>query len=225
MLTPPKGFTYVHLEGGVSTAIKDYRGFSGTSESTYLTEQEDLEIIRECVQNYFFNKESGELIVNLKLNHVFTYLDIDANKKGEKICQSVIRSSAAILNQLAIAIFEIPTKECAEKKLIGLLNGSQNIELTTDSVVHHVWNRKFYDDQQQRRIDFYAIDDFVFNTETNPLNLQDIHKNRFSIHLKGEYQDNPYVLYAIHDVLSKSCGIPLLAESNSKVDQINLQEN
>lgn len=227
LLTPPKDFTYVHLESGVSTTIKDYRTLVRSSESAD-TEREDLATIREFVQSYFFNKDRGELVVNLKLANAFTPLksDLNANKKDEKVCQSVIRSIAAVLNQLAITIFEVPTKESLEKKLIGLLNGSRDIDLMADSVTHQVWNRKFYDGRQQKRIDFYAINDFVFNIEKNQITLQDINRNRFVIYLKREYQDNPYVSFAIHDVLSKNCGIPLLEDlTDPSIEQVNLQEH
>lgn len=184
-----------------------YRGVS--SPTIPATNQTGIEALLigsitdiQNVKSYTFKE--GTLAFELKPGIVFARFGGTINDESSK---PAIATTDAILNQLAITIFETITQD-GEIKTIGLLNGNRNLNPRLIYADGLGFYRMHYDDASSadKAIDFGAIDDFAFDPHSF---TQTRDGSQLSIRLKKEYIDNPAVIYAIHRVFGATCGLTL----------------
>lgn len=197
-LQRPEGFQYIEPEAGNPPRMAIKEGF--INGQFYVGGTNDI----SKVKDYHYDESSGKLTVELKNQfriHRQGSLRIgEIYRKGGLLIEEsmpALHALDAILTQLAITIFKAPNGET-----LCLLKGNSSPRICI--VDHLEWGADCYDSDNQRKIDFNAINDFAFDINTYSIELDG---SRFSIILKNKYKDNASVQYAIHNVLGEACGI------------------
>lgn len=178
------------------------RGFTTSDNSgnpLYVGEATD---IAKHVQ--YYSIKEGKLTLRLKDGIVFVRKS-DTKLDMETTTKDVLYATDAVLNQLGITIFEKMADE-AKTQTIGLLNGQRG---TLPNIVYssnpgYRWYRNSFDDEEQRPINFRAIDDYAFDRSTFK---QKEDGSEFSISLKEQYNNDASVIYAIHRIFGEKCGL------------------
>jgi hypothetical protein len=197
----PVGFGYVEVvaEAPLSpTSSGSTRGYTIVNSDGGMTVVGEDSDITAYVQCYFFNEESGQLVIKLKDECVLTK---NGRQYAYALNKPVIDPIDAVLNQLSMRTFKMPAGSGDET--FALLDGSK-----TKPRLSHIpgweWSKEYYDKERAKRIGFASINHIAFDKGSYQLSETG---NSFKITLLQEYRNHPGVLYALHDVLGRTSQI------------------